>query len=96
MTSDAALARRSRINDSVRERTVLQNQVLLGSIVLLGSLVIQTLGHAGTRLKVFNDPWAYRLPEAYDDFRWVRYYNDALLVDVYTGEVVDVIQNIFW
>ncbi|MDP9313549.1 MAG: putative lipid II flippase FtsW [Chloroflexota bacterium] len=25
----------------------------------LGSLVIQTLGHAGTRLKVFNDPWAY-------------------------------------
>lgn len=43
-----------------------------------------------------NDPWAYRLPEAYDDFRWVRYYNDALLVDVYTGEVVDVIQNIFW
>lgn len=43
MTSDAALARRSRLHDSIRERTVLQNQVLLASIVLLGSLVILAL-----------------------------------------------------
>lgn len=43
-----------------------------------------------------NDPWAYRLPDAYGDYRWVRYYNDALLVDVYSGEVVDVIHDIFW
>lgn len=43
MTSDAAIARRSRLHDSIRERTVLQNQVLLGSIVLLGSLVILSL-----------------------------------------------------
>lgn len=43
-----------------------------------------------------NDPWDYRLPEADGPYRWVRYYNDALLVDVYSGEVVDVINDIFW
>jgi len=43
-----------------------------------------------------NDPWAYRLPPAYGQFRWVRYYGDVLLVDVYTGEVVDVINDFFW
>ncbi|WBH16441.1 RcnB family protein [Sphingomonas radiodurans] len=43
-----------------------------------------------------DDPWSYRLPDAGDDLRWVRYYNDAILVDVYTGETVDVIHDIFW
>jgi hypothetical protein len=43
-----------------------------------------------------NDPWDYRLPPAYGPYRWVRYYNDALLVDIDTGEVVDVINDIFW
>ena len=43
-----------------------------------------------------NDPGYYRLPEAYGPYRWVRYYDDALLVDIYTGEVVDVINNFFW
>jgi hypothetical protein len=43
-----------------------------------------------------NDPWQYRLPEVYGPYRWVRYYDDALLVDVYTGEVVDVIYDFFW
>lgn len=43
-----------------------------------------------------SDPWQYRLPEAYGPYRWVRYYDDALLVDVRTGEVVDVIQGVFW
>lgn len=43
-----------------------------------------------------NDPWAYRLPPAYGQYRWVRYYGDVLLVDVYTGEVVDVINDFFW
>jgi len=46
MTSDAALARRSRLHDSVRERTVLQNQVLLSSIVLLAAILILALGQA--------------------------------------------------
>lgn len=43
-----------------------------------------------------NDPWAYRLPPAYGQLRWVRYYGDVLLVDIYTGEVVDVINDFFW
>ncbi|KPL67139.1 hypothetical protein SZ64_02920 [Erythrobacter sp. SG61-1L] len=43
-----------------------------------------------------NDPWYYRLPPAYGPYRWVRYYDDALLVDTYNGEVVDVIHNFFW
>ncbi len=43
-----------------------------------------------------NDPWQYRLPEAYGPYRWVRYYDDALLVDIYSGQVVDVIYDFFW
>jgi hypothetical protein len=43
-----------------------------------------------------NDPWQYRLPPAYGPYRWIRYYNDALLVNIYTGEVVDVEYNFFW
>ena len=42
------------------------------------------------------DPWAYRLPPADGPYRWVRYYDDALLVDIYSGEVVDVIYDIFY
>jgi hypothetical protein len=43
-----------------------------------------------------SDPWAYRLPPAYGPYRWVRYYDDALLVDLRTGIVVDVVYDIFW
>ena len=43
-----------------------------------------------------SDPWRYRLPEVYGPYRWVRYYDDVLLVDVYSGEVVDVIYDFFW
>lgn len=43
-----------------------------------------------------NSPWQYRLPEADGPYRWVRYYDDALLVDIYSGEVVDVIHDFFW
>ncbi|MDO9367833.1 MAG: RcnB family protein [Sphingopyxis sp.] len=43
-----------------------------------------------------NDPGYYRLPPAYGDTRWIRYYNDALLVDTYSGEVIDVINDFFW
>jgi hypothetical protein len=42
------------------------------------------------------DPGYYRLPEVYGPYRWVRYYDDAVLVDIYTGEVVDVIHRFFW
>jgi hypothetical protein len=43
-----------------------------------------------------NDPWSYRLPQVYGSYRWVRYYDDVLLVDMYSGEVVDVIYDFFW
>lgn len=43
-----------------------------------------------------DDPWYYRLPPVYGPYRWVRYYDDALLVNIYTGEVVDVIYEFFW
>jgi hypothetical protein len=28
--------------------------------------------------------------------RWVRFYDDLLLVDVRRGYVVDVIRNVYW
>jgi len=43
-----------------------------------------------------TNPWQYRLPDVWGPYRWVRYYDDVLLVDVYSGQVVDVIYNFFW
>lgn len=43
-----------------------------------------------------SDPWDYRLPPAYGPYRWVRYYDDVLLVDLRNGRVVDVIYSFFW
>ena len=43
-----------------------------------------------------HDSWRYRLPPAYGRYRWVRYWDDALLVDIYSGRVVDVIYDFFW
>ncbi len=43
-----------------------------------------------------NDPFYYHLPPAYGPYRWVRYYDDAMLVDTYSGQVVDVIYGFFW
>jgi len=43
-----------------------------------------------------NDPWMYRLPYAPPGYRWIRYWNDAVLVDTWTGTVVDVIPGFFW
>ncbi|MES2288963.1 MAG: RcnB family protein [Pseudomonadota bacterium] len=43
-----------------------------------------------------DDPYDYRLPPAYGPYRWVRYYDDVLLVDIRTGQVVDVINDFFW
>ena len=42
------------------------------------------------------DPALYQLPFPPPGTQWVRYWNDAVLVDMYTGEVVDVIHNFFW
>ena len=43
-----------------------------------------------------SDPYQYRLPPAPYGTQWVRYYDDVVLVDVYTGEVLDVIYDFFW
>ena len=43
-----------------------------------------------------DDPFSYRLPPAWGPYRWVRYYNDALLVDTRSGIVVDAVYGIFW
>lgn len=42
------------------------------------------------------DPWRYRLPPARANTRWVRHYNDVLLVDYRRGIVIDVIRNFYW
>lgn len=43
-----------------------------------------------------HDPWMYRLPYAPPGYRWIRYYDDAILIDTWDGRVVDVIYNFFW
>ncbi len=43
-----------------------------------------------------SDPWSYRLPPAYGPYRWVRYFDDVALVDIRTGEIVDIIYSFFW
>jgi|SRR5436190_3962575 len=43
-----------------------------------------------------NDPWQYRLPYAPPGYVWIRYWDDALLVDTWSGQVVDMIPNFFW
>ena len=49
----------------------------------------------GTRY-VIADPWRYRLPAAPRTARWVRHYDDALLVDYRRGIVLDVIRGFYW
>ena len=39
---------------------------------------------------------AYRLPTPHANQRWVRNYNDVLLVNVRTGTVVKVVHNFYW
>lgn len=43
-----------------------------------------------------TDTGRYRLPAAYGPTRWVRHYDDALLVNVRTGRVLRVINGFFW
>ena len=42
------------------------------------------------------DPWQYDLPLPPPGFDWVRSGADALLIDQYTGRIVQVVRNIFW
>lgn len=43
-----------------------------------------------------SDPWRYRLPAARGYSRWVRHYNDVLLIDTRRGIVLDVYRNFFF
>lgn len=43
-----------------------------------------------------TNPYNYRLPAAYGGYRWVRYYNDVLLVNTYNGYVADCIYGFFY
>ncbi|HAF42083.1 MAG TPA: hypothetical protein DCG90_10020 [Sphingobium sp.] len=42
------------------------------------------------------DPYRYRLPRPGANLRWVRHYNDVLLVNVRTGRVMEVNRGFFW
>jgi Ni/Co efflux regulator RcnB len=42
-----------------------------------------------------SDPWRYRLPPTRGFQRWVRHYDDVLLVDTRRGVVVDVIRGFY-
>lgn len=42
------------------------------------------------------DPWAYGLPLPPPGYDWVRAGDDALLVDQYTGRIVQVVRGVFW
>jgi Ni/Co efflux regulator RcnB len=42
------------------------------------------------------NPSRYRLPPAAGVNRWVRHYDDALLVNVRTGRVIRVINGFYW
>ncbi len=51
-------------------------------------------GYYGPRY-VIADPWRYRLPPARGYQRWVRHYNDVLLIDTRRGIVIDVIRGFY-
>ena len=45
---------------------------------------------------VIADPWRYRLPPTVGYQRWVRHYDDLLLVDTRRGVVLRVLNNFYW
>lgn len=45
---------------------------------------------------VIEDWWNYDLPAPPPGFDWVRVGDDALLVDEYTGRIVQVVRQLFW
>jgi hypothetical protein len=54
------------------------------------------LGEAFFGRDYWIDSDYYHLPPAPPGTEWVRYYNDVVLVDMYSGEVIDVIYDFFW
>ncbi|WP_293905980.1 RcnB family protein [Phenylobacterium sp.] len=43
-----------------------------------------------------GDPWTFGLPYAPPGFDWVRVGEDALLIDQYSGRIVQVVRDVFW
>jgi Ni/Co efflux regulator RcnB len=43
-----------------------------------------------------HDPYYYRLPPVGGPYRWIRYHDDVLLVDLRSGRVLDRIRGFFW
>jgi Ni/Co efflux regulator RcnB len=43
-----------------------------------------------------TDPWTYRLSRPAAGLSWIRYGNDAVLVNLRTGRVVEVNSGFFW
>ena len=43
-----------------------------------------------------RDPWRYRLPRAPGYARWIRHYNDVILVDYRRGRVLRVLRNFYF
>jgi hypothetical protein len=54
------------------------------------------LGDAFFGRDYWIDPFLYHLPPAPPGTAWVRYFDDVVLVDIYTGEVLDVINDFFY
>jgi Ni/Co efflux regulator RcnB len=42
------------------------------------------------------DWWSYDLPWPPPGYDWVRIGDDALLIDRYSGRIVQVVRNLFW
>jgi Ni/Co efflux regulator RcnB len=42
-----------------------------------------------------NDPWRYRLPRARPNQRWIRHYNDVVLIDYRRGIVIDTYRGFY-
>jgi Ni/Co efflux regulator RcnB len=53
------------------------------------------LGYYAPRYYI-DDYAGYRLPRPGWNQRWVRHYNDILVIDVRSGIVIDVIPNSYW
>lgn len=43
-----------------------------------------------------NDWYRYRLPRPGRNLRWIRHYDDVLLVNIRTGRIVDVQRGFYW
>ncbi len=50
--------------------------------------------HYGARFWI-SDPYRVGLPNAAPGLKWVRHYDDALLINMRTGQVRRVIRNVF-